>query len=163
MKKVIFPGSFDPPTRGHLNIIERAAKTFDQLVVAVGLNLTKQSTFFSIEERVKLLQTITEHIPNVEITAFNGLLVDHAKTMGVKLILRAIRTGQDLEYENPIAFVNRKLSSLETVYLPCDEQFRSLSSSLIREMAFYGKRLQEFVPEEIEPFVFKRLNGASRF
>lgn len=157
MKAAIYPGTFDPPTLGHLNIIQRAADKFDKLVVAIGENPAKAAPSFSLEERIEFFKIITATIPNIEIVSFNGLLVDFAKSQGIDIIIRAIRTIFDFEHETLQAQMNRQLGSIETFYLVADEKCRLISSTLIREIAFYGKRLTGFVPSEIEEAVFHRL------
>jgi len=158
MKAAIYPGTFDPPTLGHLNIIQRAASKFDKLVIAIGENPSKGSPAFSLEERIQFLKTITANMANVEIAAFSGLLVDFAKTQGIEIIIRAIRTIFDFENETLQAQMNRQLGGVETFYLVVDEKCRLISSSLVHKIAFYGKRLIGFVPSEIEETVFHRLH-----
>lgn len=157
MKKVIFPGTFDPPTLGHLDIASRAAEIFDYVYLAIGYNLRKKKTAFSVEERIELLKTVTSKIPNIEIVTFSGLLVDYANKLQVHAILRAIRNVSDFDYENLQAQMNRQLGNVETLYMVADEKYRLISSTLIREIASYGKRLHAFVPEEIEEMIFDRL------
>lgn len=157
MKAAIYPGTFDPPTLGHLNIIQRAASKFDKLVIAIGENPSKVSPSFSLEERVQFLKAITIDIPNIEIVAFKGLLVDFAKSRKIDIIIRAIRTILDFENETLQAQMNRQLGDVETFYLVVDEKCRLISSTLVREIASYGKRLFGFVPPEIEEAVFQRL------
>ncbi len=157
MKAAIYPGTFDPPTLGHLNIIQRAAGKFDELVIAIGANPTKISPTFSLEERIQFLKTITADIPNIEIFAFEGLLVDFAKSRGIDIIIRAIRTIFDFENETLQAQVNRQLGEVETFYLVVDEKCRLISSTVVREIASHGKRLIDFVPPEIEGVIFHRL------
>lgn len=157
MKAAIYPGTFDPPTLGHLNIIQRATCKFDRLVIAIGKNPTKISSTFSSEEKIQFLKTITANIPNVEIFAFKGLLVDFAKSLKIDIILRAIRTIFDFENETLQAQMNRQLGDVETFYLVVDEKYRLISSTLVREIASHGKRLTGFVPLEIEEAVFQRL------
>ena len=157
MKAAIYPGTFDPPTLGHLNVIQRAATHFDKLIIAIGENRTKPASIFSIEERVQFFNTITATISNVEIVAFNGLLVDFAKSQGVEIIIRAIRTIFDFEQETLQAQMNRQLGGIETFYLVVDEKYRLVSSTLVREIASYGKPLTGFVPPEIEEAILQRL------
>jgi pantetheine-phosphate adenylyltransferase len=157
MKAAIYPGSFDPPTLGHLNIIQRATNRFEKLVVAVGENSSKVSSMFSLNERVNFLKAITTNVNNVEIVSFSGLLVDFAESQQIDVIIRAIRTIFDFEYETLQAQVNRQLGALETFYLVVDEKYRLISSTLVREIALHGKRLHCFVPAEIEEAVFNRL------
>ena len=125
MKAAIYPGTFDPPTMGHLNIIQRAARHFDRLVVAIGENPAKGAPLFSVEERVAFFKAIVPDIPNVEIRAFKGLLVDFAQECKIEVIVRAIRTIFDFEQETLQAQMNRRLGNIETFYLVVDEQYRS--------------------------------------
>jgi pantetheine-phosphate adenylyltransferase len=157
MQAAIYPGTFDPPTSGHLDIIQRGAGKFERFLIAIGENPTKTSPTFSLEERVRFLKTITAHMPNVEIAAFSGLLVDFAKSRGIDVVIRAIRTIFDFEKETLQAQMNRQLGGVETFYLVVDEKCRLISSSLVREIASHGKRLTGFVPPEIEEDVFHRL------
>jgi pantetheine-phosphate adenylyltransferase len=157
MKAAIYPGTFDPPTLGHLDVVERGAKHFDHFVVAVGENLSKNSPFFSVEERLKFLKHTTAGIPHVEVVSFSGLLVDFAKARGISIIVRAIRTIFDFEQETLQAQINRQLTGVETFYLFVDEKCRLISSSLVREIARHGKRLTGFVPPQIEEAVFQKL------
>ncbi len=156
MKKVLFPGTFDPPTLGHVNIIERAAMLCDFVYVAIGNNQDKTSTF-SLDERIDLLSQILGHIPNIEIISFDGLLVDCAKDYSVTTVIRAIRNGADYEYESIQAGMNAQLGNLETLYMVADEKYRLVSSSRVREIGKFGHRLHAFVPKNIEEFVFRRL------
>jgi pantetheine-phosphate adenylyltransferase len=159
MEAAIYPGTFDPPTLGHLNIIQRSASKFDKLVIAVGENPAKLFPAFSLEERVQFLKSITLDIPNVEVTAFQGLLVDFAGSRGINIIVRAIRTIFDFENETLQAQVNRQLGDVETFYLVVDEKYRLISSTFVREIGSQGKRLVGFVPPEIEEKVFHRLSS----
>ncbi len=158
MKKVIFPGTFDPPTFGHLDIAKRASQMFDYVYIAIGMNTLKNTPYFTIEERFQLLKAITQKIPNIEVVTFRGLLVDFAQEIGVNAILRAIRSASDLDYENLQAQMNRQLADIETMYMVADERYRYISSSLIREIASYDKRLHAFIPPEIEQIVFEKLS-----
>jgi pantetheine-phosphate adenylyltransferase len=158
MHDVIYPGTFDPPTLGHLNVVQRAASKFNKVIVAIGKNSSKRTPVFSLEERIHLFKAITIHIPNVEVMAFNGLLVDFAQSQNIKIIIRAIRTIFDFEYETLQAQMNRQLGNIETFYLVVDEKFRLISSTLVREIASHGKRLIDFVPSEIEEAVSQKLS-----
>lgn len=158
MKKVIFPGTFDPPTFGHLDIVKRASQIFDHVYIAIGTNTLKNTPYFTIEERFQLLKAITQKIPNIEIVTFQGLLVDFSQELGVNAIVRSIRNVSDFDYENLHAQMNRQLSDIETIYMVADERYRYISSSLIREIASYGKRLHAFIPSEIEQIVFEKLS-----
>ncbi len=157
MSAAIYPGTFDPPTLGHLNIIQRAAGKFGKLVIAIGENPAKVSPSFSVEERMQFFSVITRDIPNIEIIPFKGLLVDFANAQGIDIVIRAIRTIFDFENETLQAQMNRQIGGVETFYLVVDEKCRLISSSLVREIALHGKRLWGFVPEEIEEAVFERL------
>jgi pantetheine-phosphate adenylyltransferase len=158
MKAAIYPGTFDPPTLGHLNIIQRAALQCGKLIIAIGENPAKMLPAFSIDERVLFLKTITKEIDNVEIYSFKGLLVDFARSQGIDVIIRAIRTIFDFEYETLQAQMNRQLGGIETFYLVIEERYRLISSTLVREIAPHGRRLHEFVAPEIEEAVFQRLH-----
>ena len=162
MKAAIYPGTFDPPTLGHLNVIQRAASHCERLIVAIGENSAKEEATFSLEERAQFLQVITQKMSNVQICSFKGLLVDFARTQGVIVIIRAIRTLFDFEYETLQAQMNRHLGNVETFYLVVEEKYRLISSTLVREIAPHGRRLHEFVPAEIEEQVFQRLYQLKR-
>jgi pantetheine-phosphate adenylyltransferase len=158
MKKVLFPGTFDPPTLGHLDIAKRASLLFDHVYIAIGLNTLKSTPFFSVEERVEYLKIITKSIPNIEVVTFNGVLVDFAEKLGVNAILKSLRSSSDFDYENVQAQMNRYLANIETIYMVADERYRFISSSLIREIASYGKKIDPFLPPEIAASVFEKLS-----
>lgn len=157
MTRVIYPGTFDPPTFGHLDIIEKAAHLFEHVYVAIGIN-SKKKPEFRLEQRVELLKKITVGISNVEIVTFDGLLVDYAHTLGVQAILRSIRNVTDFDEESLQAEMNRRMGKIETLYLIADEKYRFISSTLVREIASHAKRLHAFVPPDIEPIVFGHFN-----
>lgn len=157
MKQVLFPGSFDPPTLGHLDIIFRASSLFDFVWVGVGINSEKKA-LFTQEERVALLKHLTTSLSNVKVVTFHGLLVDFVKENGIDAILKSFRSSEDLNHELSQAQMNRQLSGIETLYLVADEKYRFIRSSLVREIARHGKRLNPFVPSEIEETVFQRLS-----
>lgn len=161
MKKIIFPGTFDPPTLGHLDIATRASKIFDHVYLAVGHSIQKDKTAFTTEERIALLKKMTQSIPNIEVVSFEGLLVDFAKKLGVNTILRAFRNISDFDYESLQAHMNRELGPVETLYMVADEKYRLISSTLIRDIASYGRRLHAFVPRDIEQEIFDRLSKCS--
>ncbi|MGN0480076.1 MAG: pantetheine-phosphate adenylyltransferase [Lachnospiraceae bacterium] len=147
MKKAIYPGSFDPVTLGHLDIIERSAKLTDHLIVGVLMNNTK-SPLFSVEERVNMLKEVTCHIPNVEVIGFSGLLVDFAKQQGVSIIVRGLRAVTDFEYELQMSQTNRIVSDdIDTIFLNTNLKYAYLSSSVVKEIARYGGDISKFVPE----------------
>jgi pantetheine-phosphate adenylyltransferase len=146
------PGTFDPVTNGHLDIIERAARRFDALVVGVLDNPAKEP-LFSAEERVQMLKEGTEALPNVEIDAFSGLLVDHARRKGADLVVKGLRAVTDFDYEIQMAQMNHRLTGVETVFMTTDPRWSFLSSSLVREVARFGGDVSGLVP----PFVAERL------
>ena len=147
MKKVIYPGTFDPITYGHVDIIERAAKLFDHVVVSVAVNKQKHK-LFTIEQRVQLVKDSITHLENVSVTSFASLLMDFAKTQQANIIIRGLRTVSDFEFEFQLASMNRRLSPLlETVFLTPSEEFLFLSSSLVREIAALNGDVVEFVPD----------------
>jgi pantetheine-phosphate adenylyltransferase len=152
MKSVtaIYPGSFDPVTNGHLDLIQRGAKIFDRLIVAVLRNLEKQP-LFAVSERVEMLREVTKTWPNVEVDVFEGLLMDYARQKNAQVILRGIRAISDYEYELQMALMNRKLEPrIETVFMMPAEAFSYLSSRLVREIAQLGGSVKDLVPPVIE-------------
>ena len=149
MKIAIYPGSFDPVTNGHLNIIRRAAALFDKVVVCVMVNAGK-SALFSLEERVDLLHRVTQDIPNVEVDCSDRLLAEYAAENGCSVIVKGLRAGSDFENEFQMAQINRKLNpQLDTLFLPADHQYMSLSSSMVKELASYNVDLSDFLPAQI--------------
>lgn len=154
MKAAIYPGSFDPVTYGHLDIIRRAADIFDELTISV-LNNVKKTPLFSVEERVKILEEATKDIPNVKIEAFSGLLVDYARQKDVHVIVRGLRAITDFEYELQNAQTNRLLSKeeLDTMFFTTSLEYAYLSSTTVREIASFGGDISGCVPD----FVAKRI------
>ncbi|OXS78455.1 pantetheine-phosphate adenylyltransferase [Domibacillus enclensis] len=146
----VCPGSFDPITNGHLDIIQRGAKVFDKVYVVILSNSSKKP-LFSAEERAELIRKVTAHIPNVEVDHYQGLLVDYAKQIKAKAILRGLRAVSDFEYEMQITSMNRVLSDeLETFFMMTNSQYSFLSSSIVKEVAKYGADISELVPKEVE-------------
>ena len=158
MKIAIYPGSFDPVTLGHLNIIKRAAACFDQLIVCVMVNSNKKNSgMFTPEERVDMLRRVTEKIPNVEIDSSCELLAAYAKRKKARVLVKGLRAVSDFEQEVQMAIVNGKLNPrLDTMFLPSSEKYTYLSSSVVKEMARYGAELSDFLPREIIEDVTKR-------
>ena len=157
MRKAIYPGSFDPVTLGHWDIIQRADKLVDHLVVAVLQNPAKTPAF-SVEERVAMLQELVGDRPGIEVTRFHGLLVDFAKSQGAQFIVRGVRAFSDFEYEFQMALMNRKLApDLETVFLMPKEKYSAVSSRLVREIGSMGGNLSELVPEPLRDRIAERL------
>jgi pantetheine-phosphate adenylyltransferase len=157
MTTAIYPGSFDPVTMGHLNIIERAAACFDKLIVCVMVNSKKQG-MFAPEERVELLRRSTAHLSNVEIDFSNELLAAYAHRRQAHVVVKGLRAVSDFEQEVQMAVINRKLNpKLETMFLASSEQYTYLSSTIVKEMARYGADLADFVPREIVDDVNRRM------
>lgn len=153
----IYPGTFDPLTNGHLDIIERAAEIFSIVIVAVARNSSKRPLFTS-HERVTMIRSCVNHLANVEVDSFEGLLVSYAKKKRANVIVRGLRAVSDFEYEFQMALTNRKLGEgLTTVYLMPHEKYTYLSSSLVREIATYGGDVSGFVPELVEEKLKKKL------
>lgn len=158
MKKAIYPGSFDPVTLGHLDVIERASKLFDHLIIGV-LNNSAKTPLFSIEERVNMLKEATKEIPNVEVRSFNGLTVDFARACGANAVVRGLRAITDFEYELQIAQLNRVISpDIDTVFLTTNLKYAYLSSSSVKEVAAYGGDISNFVTPRVEEEVHKKFN-----
>ncbi len=153
MNIAIYPGSFDPVTKGHLNIIERASKIFDKLIVCVMVNSTKKP-IFTREERVDLIRRVTRHLPNVEVDASEELLADYARSVHSSVIIKGLRAATDFENEFQMALINRNLNpGLDTMFLTSEHQYMFMSSSVIRELSRYDVDLSDFLPEEIIPAV----------
>jgi len=156
----IYPGSFDPPTNGHLDLIQRGSKIFDELVVAVLRNLEK-APLFSVSERVAMLERLTGSYSNVRVDTFDGLTVEYAARVNATCVLRGIRAISDYEYELQMAMMNRKLRpELETVFMMPAEKYSYLSSKLVREVAQLGGSIQGLVPELVEQGLRAKLDPA---
>ena len=151
MKVAIYPGSFDPITSGHLNIIQRASKIFDRLIVCVMINSGKMP-MFSQEERVSMIQSVVDSIPNVEVESSDELLAEYAKKKGSCVIIKGLRAGSDFENEFQMALVNHKINpGLDTMFLTSEAQYMYLSSSMVKELGRYDVDLSDFLPEKIIP------------
>ncbi len=160
MKIAIYPGSFDPITTGHLNIIQRAAGIFDKLIVCVMVNAGKRSPMFTQEERVELIRRVTREMPNVEVDCSSALLADYARDKGDCVIVKGLRAGSDFENEFQMALINRKINpSLDTVFLTAEHQFTYLSSSMVKELGSYDVDLTDFLPQEIIPDFLQRIKN----
>ena len=156
MKAAIYPGSFDPVTSGHLNIIRRGANIFDKLIVCVMVNAGK-NPMFTLEERVELIRRVTSDLPNVEVDCSAELLADYARRRGSCVVLKGLRAGSDFENEFQMALINRKINpELDTMFLTASQKYTFLSSSVVKELAGYGADLTPFVPCEIIDDVHER-------
>ena len=157
MKIAIYPGSFDPITSGHLNIIRRAANIFDKLIVCVMVNAGK-NPMFTQEERVALIRKVTADLPNVEVDSSNELLAEYAKRKGSCVIVKGLRAGSDFENEFQMALINHKINpSLDTMFLTAEHQYMYLSSSTVKELGNYDVDLSDFLPEQIIQDFKKRI------
>jgi pantetheine-phosphate adenylyltransferase len=156
MSRAVFPGTFDPPTNGHLDVITRAAAAFDELIVAAGVNQSKQR-LFSIEERVEMLTEIAAPFGNVRIGTFEGLLVDYCRAEGARVIVKGLRSGGDYDYELQMAQMNRKMSGVDTVFLPTAPENGYISSSLVKEIARLGGEVADFLPPGVHDRLLKKL------
>lgn len=159
MRVAIYPGSFDPITNGHLDIITRGARVFDKLIVGVLVNVDKVG-LFPIEERVELIKRVTAHLDNVEVVSFNGLLVDLAKKNDARVILKGLRAVSDFEYEFQMALMNSQLDSeVETLFMTTSAANSFLSSSSVKQVAKFGGKINGLVPGEIVDDVIRKIKG----
>jgi len=157
LKICAYPGSFDPVTNGHLDIIYRCAKLFDKVVVAVGNN-TSKNYLFSLEERVELLKTVLKDNPKIEVDSFSGLLVDYLRNRGINFIIKGLRAVSDFEYEFQMASINKiQNPDIETLFMMADVNYTYLSSSAVKELARYGGNLDGFVPDCIKDKIYEKL------
>jgi pantetheine-phosphate adenylyltransferase len=158
----VYPGSFDPPTNGHLDIIERSSRVFSRVIVAVALNLRKNA-FFTPAERVRMLKRLTSTMGNVEVTSFRGLLVDFARVQGAHVLVRGLRAISDFEYEYQMAQMNRKLDQeVDTVIMMTGERHSAISSNIVKEIAMLGGKIDDLVPPLVRDILLKKLKGAKR-
>ena len=156
MSSAVCPGSFDPVTNGHLDIIDRAAPLFDELVVTVMINKSKKS-LFSVEERIAMLTESTAHLPNVRVDSWHGLLVHYATANGIQAIVKSLRTVSDFDYELQMAQMNQRLSGVDTMFIATNPLYSFLSSSLVKEVATYGGDVSHLLPEEVHGKLLDRL------
>ncbi|HLS26742.1 MAG TPA: pantetheine-phosphate adenylyltransferase [Beutenbergiaceae bacterium] len=150
----VCPGSFDPVTNGHLDVVRRAASLFDEVIVAVGINASK-SALLEADERVRLFEQAVEHMPNVRVERMDGLLVDLCREHGADLIVKGLRGGADFDDEQPMAAMNRHLSGVETLFLITDAAVSHISSSLVKDVAQYGGNITDMVPAPVADAVYR--------
>lgn len=159
MRKAVYPGSFDPVTYGHLDVIRRSSSLVDELIVGVLNNNTK-TPLFSVEERVKILLEVTKDLPNVQIESFSGLSVEFAKQSGAQFIVRGLRAITDFDYELQMAQTNRVLAQdVDTVFLTTSLEYAYLSSTTMKEVAYFGGDLSKFAPKEITDAVMEKIHS----
>ncbi len=156
MRRAVCPGSFDPVTNGHLDIVSRASKLFDEVVVAVLINKSK-SSLFSVEERMDMLREVCAEFPNVKVDAFHGLLVNFCRDRDIVAIVKGLRAVSDFDYELQMAQMNSSLAPVETVFVPTSPAYSFLASSLVKEVATYGGDVSGLVPERVLPDLMARL------
>jgi pantetheine-phosphate adenylyltransferase len=162
MKIAVYPGSFDPVTNGHKDIIDRGSRLFDKLIVAV-LENPRKVPLFTTEERVEMLKTIAHCYPNVEVDAFCGLLITYAKLKNAQIIIKGLRAMSDFEFEFQMALVNRKLDPrLETMFMMTNNRYAFLSSSIVKEIAFFGGDICELVPSEVYNQVLRKIRDVNQ-
>ena len=158
MIKAIYPGSFDPITNGHIDVIKRANKIFDKVIIAVSQNINKKS-FLSEEEKIEAINLSIKNLNNIEVVAFDSLLVDFAKANNAQIILRGLRAVSDFEYEFQLAGMNKHLDkNIETFFLTPAEEFANISSSLVREILQLGGNIRPFIPKETADFIIEKLS-----
>ena len=157
MATAVYPGSFDPITFGHLDIVQRASEVFDKVIIGVLKNQTK-NPLFSLEERVDMIEKVTSDIPNVEVVSFGGLLVDFCKQVGADVVVRGLRAVSDFEYELMMAQTNKELNpNLETMFFATSARYSFLSSSTVLELAMFDADIRQFVPEYVHRKVYEKL------
>jgi pantetheine-phosphate adenylyltransferase len=156
VRRAVCPGSFDPVTNGHLDIISRASTLFDEVVVAVLINKSKRS-LFSVDERMDMLREVCAGFPNVKVDAFHGLLVNFCRERGIVAIVKGLRAVSDFDYELQMAQMNSSLAPVETVFVPTSPAYSFLASSLVKEVATYGGDVSGLVPEHVLPLLTARL------
>jgi len=160
MQRIIYPGSFDPPTNGHLNIIQRASRLFDQLEIVIADNKQKKY-FFTSEERFEMITEMVAGLPNVQVNLWEGLIVDFVRNVGAKVILRGVRALSDFEYEFELSLINKGLNpQIETIFMPTDKKYFVLRSSAIKELAMFNGDVSSMVPPVVVRALKAKLNGS---
>ncbi|MEE1212082.1 MAG: pantetheine-phosphate adenylyltransferase [Treponema sp.] len=159
MIEAIFPGTFDPPTNGHINIIQRASRLFDKIDVVIAVNKAK-SCLFTPEERLSFLEELVKPYKNVTVHTYSGLIVDYAEQKGANVLIRGIRNSIDFSYEFDLSLMNHKLNSnIETLFIPTEQKYLVLKSSSIKELAQFGGDVSEMVPENVRAALEKKYRG----
>jgi pantetheine-phosphate adenylyltransferase len=156
MRRAVCPGSYDPPTNGHLDILERTSAVFDEVVVAVLINKNKRG-LFTVDERIEMLGEAASHLPNVRLDSWHGLLVDYCRQHDIRAIVKGLRAVSDFDYELQMAQMNQQLSGVETLFMPTKPLNSFLSSSLVKEVATYGGDVAHLLPENVHRRLLKRL------
>ncbi|MFC0432978.1 pantetheine-phosphate adenylyltransferase [Kutzneria buriramensis] len=156
MRRAMSPGSYDPVTNGHLDIITRGAEVFDEFIVTVMVNKNKK-TMFTVEERVDMIREVTAHLPNVKVDSWQGLLVDYCKANDVKAMVKGLRAVSDFDYELQMAQMNHQLSGVETLFMPTNPLYSYLSSSLVKEVATYHGDVSHLLPKPVHERLIRRL------
>lgn len=156
MRKAVCPGSFDPVTKGHLDIVSRAATLFDEVTVAVLIN-KKKSSLFTVDERIEMLKKETAHLDNVKVESFHGLLVDFCRERDIKAIVKGLRAISDFDYELQMAQMNHRLTEVETLFVSTNPLYSYLSSSLVKEVATYGGDVSGLVPDDVLTQLLEKL------
>ncbi|MDQ2679740.1 MAG: pantetheine-phosphate adenylyltransferase [Candidatus Eremiobacteraeota bacterium] len=154
--RAIYPGSFDPPTKGHLDVIERAALIFSELVVAVVVNPQKREPMFTLEERETMISQCVDHLPNVRVEHFRGLLADYVKAKESDVIIKGLRVVSDFENEMSTALMNRSLSNVDTMFLMSDQKYSFVSSSMVKEVFFLGGDVGALIPDPVMRIMSKK-------
>jgi pantetheine-phosphate adenylyltransferase len=156
VKRAVCPGSFDPPTNGHLDVVARAAVLFDEVVVAVLVNKSKKS-MFGVDERMAMLTEVTKQYPNVRVGSFHGLLVDYCRDNDIRAIVKGLRAVTDFDYELQMAQMNKRLSGVDTLFIPTSPEYSFVSSSLVKEVATYGGEVGHLLPASVHRQLLDRI------
>lgn len=160
--KAVYPGSFDPVTSGHVDVIERAARVFDELIVSVAVNLDKKP-MFSVPERVDFLRDACKHLPNVQVDYFHGLLVNYVQAKHAKVIIKGLRAISDFEFEFQMALMNKRLEeTVETLFMMTSAEYLFLSSRLVKELAEFGSSIEGLVPKSVEESIKEKIKQQAR-
>ncbi|HEX4704190.1 MAG TPA: pantetheine-phosphate adenylyltransferase [Pseudonocardiaceae bacterium] len=155
MRRAVYPGSYDPVTNGHIDIVERAAGLFDEVIVAVLVN-NKKKGLFTVDERIEMLRAVTTHLPGVRVDSWHGLLVEYCRQHEVSVIVKGLRAVSDFDYELQMAQMNQQLSGVETLFMPTNPLWSFLSSSLVKEVAAYGGDVAHLVPDLVHRQLLER-------